>query len=110
LEAGYTRLAARCDEIMELIEGDGSDEGWKRSVRGRIHRIMADLATADKLAYAATQVKEAAQAQRELEDRAFERAHERQAKRFDTWLQVVIAVTAVIVALTSLIGAYAALF
>jgi len=32
------------------------------------------------------------------------------ARRLDTWLQVVIAVTALIVAVTSIVGAYAALF
>ena len=95
------RIAAVEHAVHDLtvdIHGDGSDAGFARSIRGRVHAIENALATADKLAYAAEQVRAAAHEQRAAGQR-----------RLDTWLQVTLAFCGLITAASAVIGAVAVL-
>jgi hypothetical protein len=90
-EADIRYLKERCDELDELLSGDGSDSGWRRSVRGRLHQMEGLQAAAASLEKSAADIKEARKA------------------RLDTWAQVLIVLTAVITAVCAVVGAVALL-
>ena len=98
------RLATLEAETRDLIEKyaklhadihSGPGVGWDQSVRGRIHRLTTDLAAVDKLADAARSLQRTEEAAKR--------------KRVSTWFQVTAAVCSIIVAISAVIGALAAL-